>query len=68
MAWQAATLTALALILGVPAGLVCGRLAWQIFAGQLGILPVLVIPLLWLATMPGASAARTRPAEVLRAE
>jgi len=82
VACQAATLTALALILGVPAGIVCGRLAWQIFAGQLGILPVLAIPLPWLAIMvagalalaiaaaaaPGASAIRTRPAEVLRAE
>ncbi|HYB14349.1 MAG TPA: FtsX-like permease family protein [Streptosporangiaceae bacterium] len=82
VARQAATLTALALILGIPAGLVCGRLAWQIFAGQLGILAVLVIPLLWLAVMaagalalaiivaaaPGRSATRTRPAEVLRAE
>ena len=82
VARQAATLTALALILGIPAGLVCGRLAWQVFADQLGILAVLVIPLLWLAVMaagalalaiivaaaPGRSATRTRPAEVLRAE
>ena len=82
VAWQAATLAALALILGVPAGIVCGRLAWRIFAGQLGIPPVLDIPFLSLAIVvaaalalaitvaaaPGASAARARPAEVLRAE
>ncbi len=82
VAWQGATLTALALILGVPVGIVCGRLAWRIFVGQLGIPPVVVIPLLSLAIMvagaltlaiavaaaPGRSATRTRPAEVLRAE
>ena len=82
VAWQAATLAALALILGIPAGIVCGRLAWRIFAGQLGIPPVLDIPFLSLAivvaaalalaiavtAVPGASAARARPAEVLRAE
>ena len=82
VAWQAATLTAVALIIGVPVGLVYGRLAWQIFAGQLGIPPVPTIPLLSLATMvagalvlavavaavPGRSATRARPAEVLRVE
>jgi hypothetical protein len=82
VAWQAATLTAAALIVGVPVGLVCGRLAWQIFAGQLGILSVPDIPLLSLAIMvagalvlavavaavPGRSATRARPADVLRVE
>jgi hypothetical protein len=67
---------------GVPAGILCGRLAWRIFAGQIGILPVVDIPLLSLlvlvaigmalavsvATVPGALAARIRPADVLRAE
>jgi len=78
IAWQAATLAALALILGV----VCGRLAWRIFGGQLGIFPVVDIPLLSLAILtagalalaiavaavPGKYATRHRPAEVLRAE
>ena len=82
VAWQAATLTAVALVIGVPVGIVCGRLAWQIFAGQLGIPPVPDIPLLSLAIMvagalvlavavaaiPGRSATRARPAEVLRVE
>ena len=82
VAWQAAILAAVALIIGIPAGIVCGRLAWRIFAGQLGIPPVLDIPFLSLAIVvaaapalaiavaaaPGASAARARPAEVLRAE
>jgi putative ABC transport system permease protein len=82
VAWQAAALAAVALIIGIPAGIVCGQLAWRIFAGQLCIPPVLDIPFLALAivvaaalalaiavaAVPSASAARARPAEVLRAE
>lgn len=80
--WQAVVLTGVALVVGIPAGILCGRLAWRIFAGQIGILPVVDIPLLSLlvlvaigmalavsvATVPGALAARIRPADVLRAE
>ena len=58
------------------------RLAWRFFTGQVGILPVITVPLLSLAILvaaalalaaavaavPGESAARTRPADVLRAE
>jgi hypothetical protein len=80
--WQAGTLTAAALCLGVPAGILCGRIAWRAFAGQLGILPVPVVPLAALAVLvpaalalvvavaavPGESAARARPTEILRSE
>jgi ABC-type lipoprotein release transport system permease subunit len=80
--WQASTLTAAALCLGVPAGIVCGRVAWQVFAHQLGILPVVVLPTLALGVLvgvalalavavaagPGEAAARARPAEILRSE
>ena len=79
--WQAGTLTAVALGLGIPAGIVCGRVAWRLFAGQLGILPVVVLPVILVlvvpaalvlavavAAVPGESAARTRPAEILRSE
>jgi predicted lysophospholipase L1 biosynthesis ABC-type transport system permease subunit len=79
--WQAGTLTAVALGLGIPAGIVCGRVAWRLFAGQLGIEPVVVLPVILLlvvpaalvlavavAAVPGESAARTRPAEILRSE
>ena len=80
--WQAGTLTAAALCLGVPAGILCGRVAWQVFAHQLGILPVIVLPVLALgvlvalamalavavAAVPGEAAARARPAEILRSE
>ncbi len=82
VAWQAVTLVGVALVIGIPAGLVCGRVAWLIFSGQLGILPVLDVPGRWFAVLvaaalalavavaaiPGESAARGRPADVLRAE
>jgi ABC-type lipoprotein release transport system permease subunit len=81
-AWQAATLTAAALAIGIPAGAVCGRGAWLIFARHLGIVPVPDIPLPWfavlipialglavaIAALPGESAARVKPAHLLRSE
>ncbi|HYB86128.1 MAG TPA: FtsX-like permease family protein [Streptosporangiaceae bacterium] len=80
--WQAATLAGAALVIGIPAGVLLGRAAWRIFAGQLGILPVVTVPGPALAAMtgialavavaaaalPGESAARTAPATILRFE
>jgi putative ABC transport system permease protein len=82
VSWQASALTGAALCLGIPAGVLCGRVAWRIFAGQLGILPTVVVPLTALAVLvpvaltlavaiaavPGESAARARPAEILRSD
>jgi ABC-type lipoprotein release transport system permease subunit len=81
ISWQAFTLTGVALALGIPAGILCGRVAWRLFAGQLGILPVVVLPVILVlvvpaalalavavAAVPGESAARARPAEILRSE
>jgi hypothetical protein len=82
VAWQSVVLTGAALVIGIPAGILCGRLAWRIFADQIGIPPVLDIPLLSLAILvaaalalaiavaagPGHSAARARLADVLRTE
>ena len=81
-AWQAGTLTGAALVIGIPAGLVCGRVAWQIFAHHLGIVPVPEIPVrqfavlilaalalaVAIAVVPGESAARARLTRVLRSE
>jgi ABC-type lipoprotein release transport system permease subunit len=81
ISWQACTLTGVALALGIPAGILCGRLAWRLFTGQLGILPVIVLPTtlvllipaalllaVAVAAVPADSAARARPAEILRSE
>ena len=82
VAWQAACLTAVALVIGIPVGIMCGRLAWLTFVGQLGIRPVLNVPAQWfavlvaaalalavaVAVLPGETAARPRPGDVLRAE
>jgi putative ABC transport system permease protein len=80
--WQALTLAGMALVIGVPAGIACGRLGWQVFAHQLGITPVVAVPLAvlalvaagWLAAaaviaaLPAAAAARNPPARALRSE
>ncbi len=82
IAWQTTLMLLIALALGVPLGIVAGRLAWRAFAGSLGVVPVTVVPVLVLAAgavvlavagnvlavVPAAVAARTDPAGVLRAE
>jgi ABC-type antimicrobial peptide transport system permease subunit len=79
---QAMTLAGLALVIGVPAGIACGRLCWQVFAYQLGITPVVAVPLVALAVMaagwlaatamiaalPGEAATRNRAARTLHSE
>jgi len=81
-AWQVTTLAGVALLVGVPLGVAAGRWAWIFFAYDLGIpataitplpLVLLTIPAVILvanavAFWPGRTAARLRPAEVLRAE
>jgi hypothetical protein len=51
---QAVALAELALVIGVPAGIVYGRLGWLIFAHQLGITPVLAVPSAELPVMAPA--------------
>jgi hypothetical protein len=82
LCWQALTLAGIALVIGVPAGIACGRLCWQVFAHQLGISPVVAVPLAVLAVMaagwlaaaaliaalPGEAATRNRAARVLHSE
>jgi putative ABC transport system permease protein len=78
--WQALTTTAVGLVVGLPLGIVLGRLAWRRFADQLGLVPRADIPWTWLvgivvaavalgllaAFLPGRYAARVRPAAILR--
>ena len=82
VAWQATTIAAIALLIGLPTGIAGGRWAWRVFAAQLGVLPEPVIPLVTIfiaipsvlalanlvAAPPARAAARMRPARVLRSE
>jgi predicted lysophospholipase L1 biosynthesis ABC-type transport system permease subunit len=82
VAWQATTLVAIALLIGLPVGIAGGRWGWRVFAGQLGVLPAPVVPLVVIfiavptalaianlvAALPGRAAACTQPAIVLRSE
>jgi putative ABC transport system permease protein len=82
VSWQAATVALAGVVVGVPAGLVAGRLIWRVFAASLGVVPVPVV-VAWvivavaagtliaataLAAGPAWSAARSRPAGLLRTE
>ena len=82
IAWQANTLAAIGLVVGIPAGIILGRLLWTFTATGLGVdtsvdLPwgwiALTIPVTFalvnlLALLPARAATRQRPAEILRSE
>jgi ABC-type antimicrobial peptide transport system permease subunit len=57
--WQVATVTAVALAIGVPLGIAGGRWAWQLFANQAGLDPGAITPLsvLWMIPVTFALAA-----------
>ena len=79
--WQSAVTGLLALAIGLPLGVVAGRLTWNALAESLGVAPeprtpatllalavgVMVLAAL-VALVPGAMAARIRPANALRSE
>jgi len=81
-AWQATTLAAAALVVGLPLGVAAGRATWLAFASQLGVaedvrtpaltillaVPATIVMANLIATIPAWAAARTRPALVLRTE
>jgi len=82
IAWEATALAAVALLIGIPVGVVAGRWAWALFANTAGVatqatvevsLVLLAIPATLavanlIALWPGWRAARLRPAAVLRTE
>jgi ABC-type antimicrobial peptide transport system permease subunit len=82
IAWQASTVAAVGLVVGIPLGLVTGRVVWLAVADELGVAtdptwPVLGVLLLVpaallavnvIAMFPALRAANTRPAAVLRSE
>jgi hypothetical protein len=82
IAWQAATIAVIGLLIGVPTGVAAGRWLWLAFAHQLSAVPDPVVPggsialagaaalvlANLVAALPGRSAGRTPAAIVLRAE
>ena len=82
VAWQATTLGSIALVIGVPVGVIAGRWGWNVFADHLGVVPDAVVPAVMtflavpatilvanlLAVVPGRIASRLRPGPVLRTE
>jgi ABC-type antimicrobial peptide transport system permease subunit len=82
VAWQSSTFIVISLTLGLLFGTIIGRWLWGAYATQLGVLSVprvptlaiiLIVPIAavlanGLALWPARSAARTRPALVLRTE
>jgi ABC-type antimicrobial peptide transport system permease subunit len=82
VAWEATAFAVVALLLGLPLGVLAGRWAWAYFANAAGAPAGATIPLTavllaipvtlalanLIAAWPGWTAARLRPAAVLRAE
>jgi hypothetical protein len=80
--WQASTFVLVALVVGIPLGLIAARWGWDAFAGQLGVVPDVVLPAapIWLlipaaliaanliAAAPARTAARVGSALALRTE
>lgn len=82
VAWQATTLAGVGALIGVPFGVIVGRLVWTMITDDLGVVPVVTVPVVTVAlavaltvllanlvaALPARSAARTSPALVLRSE
>jgi ABC-type lipoprotein release transport system permease subunit len=82
VAWQATTLVAVAVVIGVPVGVATGRWGSGILADRLGVVSEPVVPLVamaiavpaafllanLIALVPGHMASRLRPATILRSE
>jgi ABC-type antimicrobial peptide transport system permease subunit len=82
IAWQSTAIAVIGLVVGVPIGILLGRILWGLFARQLAALAVVTVPIALLvvvaigalalanvvAALPGLRAARTPTTLVLRAE
>jgi predicted lysophospholipase L1 biosynthesis ABC-type transport system permease subunit len=80
--WQATVVALAGIVVGAPIGIAVGRVLWRVFATNFGVVPVAVVgPVLivalaggvlvvanLLAAVPALVAARSRPAQLLRAE
>jgi predicted lysophospholipase L1 biosynthesis ABC-type transport system permease subunit len=78
---QSTTIAVVSIMVGVPLGIVVGRVAWNALVDSIGavaepvfpavgalLVPVLVVFAALIGVVPGRWAARARPATVLRAE
>ena len=80
--WQATTIAVAATVAGIPLGIAAGQAIWRVFAVSLGVVPVPVVHASLigalavgalitanaLAAVPAATAARSRPGQLLRTE
>jgi putative ABC transport system permease protein len=81
--WQASIVVCIALVVGVPLGIIGGRLIWSTFSKQVGVpaagsvVPWVILAIVALgialvadfaALAPAAAAARTKTATVIRSE
>ena len=82
VSWQTTTVAAIGIVLGIPLGIAAGRLVWDAFASNLGVVAVPVVTA-WvvaaialgtlvvanvLAVGPALVASRTRAASLLKSE
>ena len=81
-AWQATTIALVAIVVGIPLGIIAGRWSWMVLARLLGVIEDPVVPALVIAgaaiavlvmanlvgLFPGWRLAHRRPAPALRAE
>jgi hypothetical protein len=82
VSWQATAVTLVGIAAGVPLGIAAGRVLWRVFATNFGVVPLTVVEVLPIAALalgvlmaanvlafvPALLAARSRPAQLLRAE
>ena len=82
VSWQATAVALVGIIAGVPLGIAAGKTAWRVFATNFGVVPFSVVQAAalaalagcvlvvanGLAVLPAIIAARSRPADLLRAE
>jgi len=80
--WQATALSVAGLAVGVPLGIVAGRIVWRLVADGLGVSTAPTVPVVGVlativgaiaianltAALPARAASRTQPAVVLRSE
>lgn len=80
VSWQATAVALVGTVIGLPLGVVLGRATWNLFAGNLGVVPVAVVPLWFvgdlacgvlvmanlLAIPPAVAATRFTPGRLLR--